>query len=263
MLTLRASSLPDLFDCPARWEAKHVRGLRLPRSGVAQLGTAIHAGTAAYDAHRVAGDDISPDDAADVLVDAIHSPKEDVSWDDDLGKASAEKIGLALHHRYCEEVAPRQNYVGVEVPCERLEITDLGIALTGTTDRIRATEDGLGVSDIKTGATAVGADGCVKTQGHGLQLGVYELLAEASLEHPITAPAQIIGMQTGKTAKAQRVGLGLIHSARAVLVGDEDQPGMLHHAAHILHSGVFHGNPRSMLCSPKFCPAYGGCRYRA
>jgi hypothetical protein len=211
----------------------------------------------------VAGDDITPDDAAGALVDAIYKPKEDVAWDDDLGRQGAEKIGLSLHHRYCEDVAPTQVYVGVEVPCERLEITDLGIALTGTTDRIRHTDEGLGVADIKTGATAVGADGQVKTQGHGLQLGVYELLSQVSLGQPITAAAQIIGMQTGKTAKAQRVATGIIANAREVLVGDEDMPGMLHHAAHILNSGVFHGNPRSMLCSPKFCPAFGGCRYRA
>jgi hypothetical protein len=264
MLTIRASSLSDLFACPARWEAKHVKGLRLPRTGIAQLGTAIHAGTAAFDAHRVAGDDITADDAAGALVDAIHKPESDVTWDEDMGKTDAEKIGLALHHRYCDEISPGQDYIGVELNCERLEITDLGLALTGTTDRVRRAEHGgLGVADIKTGKTAVGADGTVKLAGHGLQLGVYELLAQAVTGLPITEPAQIIGMQTGKTAKAQRIGFGFVGNARDVLLGDEDQPGMLHHAAHILKSGMFYGNPRDMLCNPKYCPAHPTCRWRS
>ena len=38
MTAIRASSLPELFDCPARWEAKHLCGRRLPRSAAAQLG---------------------------------------------------------------------------------------------------------------------------------------------------------------------------------------------------------------------------------
>ena len=36
MITIRASSLPDLFDCPARWEAKYINQMRLPTSGAAQ-----------------------------------------------------------------------------------------------------------------------------------------------------------------------------------------------------------------------------------
>jgi hypothetical protein len=46
---IRASSLPELFDCSARWEAKHILGLRLPSSSNAVLGKAVHAGTALFD----------------------------------------------------------------------------------------------------------------------------------------------------------------------------------------------------------------------
>ena len=263
MITVRASSLSELMDCPHRWEAKHVKGMRLPRSGAAQLGTAVHAGTAAYDASRLAGDMITADDAAGALVDAIHKPQEDVAWDEDLGPAKAEGIGLAIHRKYCATIAPVQDYVGVEVKCERLDITDLDLSLTGTTDRVRRCADGFGVADLKTGKTAVGADGTVKTSGHGLQLGVYELLASAALGQPITAPAQIIGLQTGMTDKAQRVGIGTVDSARDALVGDHENPGILEHAAKLLHGGIFFGNPRSQLCGPKYCPAYPTCRHRA
>ena len=70
----------------------------------------------------------------------------------------------------------------MEATCERLEITDLGLALTGTTDRITTNALGeLGIADIKTGKTAVAADGTVRTAGHAAQIGVYELLAGAAI----------------------------------------------------------------------------------
>lgn len=264
IIPIRASSLAELFDCPARWAAKHIDGKTLPRSAAAQLGTAVHAGTAAFDASRLpGGSPISADDAAGALVDAIQHPEKDVDWDDTQPR-EAERIALALHTRYCADIAPAQRYLGVEVRCERLDLPELGIALTGTTDRVRITPaGGHGISDLKTGGRAVGTDGRAVTQGHGVQLGVYELLAEHAMGLPITEPAQIVGMQTGKTAAAQRVGLGEVPGARAALVGTDEQPGLLEHASRLIHSGAFYGNSRSVLCSARFCPAHPTCRFRA
>ena len=135
IITIRASSLPELFDCAARWEAKQIRKMRMPSSGNSVLGRAIHAGTAAYDSSALLGNPISIDDAAGVVVDAIHNPEEDVDWGEDRPQ-EAESIGIALTDMYCRTIAPTMNYVAVEATCDRLEITDIGIALTGTTDRI-------------------------------------------------------------------------------------------------------------------------------
>jgi RecB family exonuclease len=263
IISIRASSLAELFDCPARWAAKHIDGMRGPRSAAAQLGTAVHAGTAVFDASRLpGGSPVSADDAAGALVDAIYRPDEDVEWDE-TAPAEAERIALALHARYCSTIAPIQVYRGVEVHCEKLELPDLGIALTGTTDRVRETPAGIGIADLKTGGRAVGADGQVVTQGHAVQLGVYELLAENAMGISITAPAQIVGLNTGKTAAAQRVGTGEVFDARAVLVGTDEQPGLLEHASRIIHSGSFYGNSKSVLCSAKYCPAHPACRFKA
>ena len=262
IITIRASSLPELFDCPARFEAKHIRGMRLPGSGAAQLGTAVHAGAAAFDAAALEGNPITPDDAAGAVVDALHRPEAEVAWGDELTPRSAEKVALALHGRYCREIAPHQLYIGVEVTCEKVEITDLGIAFTGTTDRVRVTEDGeIGITDIKTGARAVGSDGKVDVAPHLAQLGVYELLTSQALGAPVTAPAQIVGMQTGKTPTAQRVACDTADT-RLALVGDEERPGLLQMASKMLHAGLFYGNPRSYLCGAKYCPAFSSCRFR-
>jgi PD-(D/E)XK nuclease superfamily len=263
IVTIRASALSDFLDCPARAEAKHLRGLRTPNSGAAQLGTAIHASTALFDKSALDGQGLTVDETAAAAVDAIYKPEYDVVWDDDYQPKDAEKTAVALHSRYCAEIAPTQNYAAVEAKCERLEITDIGLALTGTTDRISKIGDGFGVRDLKTGKTAVRADGHVKTDGHRYQIGVYELLAERASGLPITEPAQIIGMQTGKTERAQRIAVSDgISGARDVLIGEEDSPGVLEMVAKMVHAGTFFGNPRSMLCGEKFCPIHAQCKFR-
>jgi hypothetical protein len=262
LTSIRASSLSELFDCPARWAAKHIDGKRLPSSGASRLGTSVHASTALFDAKRLVGDMIDPDDAIEPLVEAIYRPDEDVVWDDDLTQPVAEKVGIALHRLYCDEIAPQQQYAAVELTCERLDIVDIGISLTGTTDRIRLTEQGYGIADIKTGKSAVGADGKVKTTGHAAQTAVYELLAEQVLGRPIRARPQIIGLQTAKTPRGLRAGIGEIDSTRDLLVGDEECPGLLFHAGKILKSGDFFGNARSTLCSEKYCPIFKTCPWK-
>lgn len=262
IVTIRASALKDLMDCPARFEARHIRGLRVPRSGKAQLGTAVHASTAVYDSSRLAGAGVTVDEAEAAAVDAIYKPEDDVQWDDDMAAKDAESIARALHRRYCTEIAPRQDYAAVEVQCERLEISDLGLALTGTTDRVRKVDGGFGIADLKTGKAAVRADGTVATAGHAMQMGVYELLAENASGLRITEPAQIIGMQTGKTEKAQRVGTAEVHTARELLVGTQDHPGVLEYASKLIHAGLFYGNPSSPLCHERYCPAFSTCQFR-
>lgn len=265
-MTIRASSLAELFDCPARWEAKHVRGLRLPSSPAAVLGHAVHAGTAAFDQARINGDPIGPDDAAAVAADALWEEiaRGDVDMSRDvLTPEDLEHIGRALCRLYCETVSPHYDWAAVEATCDALHIADIGLTLTGTTDRIyRDPVAGYGIADIKTGSRAVDKNGEVKTAGHAAQIGVYELLAEASYGVAITAPAVIIGIRAAKTDAARRAGTGAIENARARLVGTEDGPGLLRYAAAMLSSGSFYGNPRSQLCNRTYCPAWGSCHWR-
>lgn len=262
MITIRASAISEFFDCAARAEAKHLLGKRMPSTGRALLGTAVHASTAVYDRSTIEGAGITPDEAAGAAVDAIRRPNDDILWDDE-SPDDIESIALGLHTLYCGEIAPTQQYAAIEVQCERLEITDLGIALQGTTDRVRIIGDGHGISDLKTGKTAVAADGTVKTQGAAFQLGVYELLAERASGLTITEGAQVIGLQAGKTPKGRRVAVSApVTGARDVLVGEPDSPGVLEMLSRMLTTGVFPGNPRSMMCSSKFCPIYSSCRFR-
>lgn len=261
VITIRASSLGALFDCPARWSAINIDGKRTPSTGKAVLGTAIHASTAVYDQSRIDGSGITIDEAVGAAVDKINSPGEDVDWGDD-NQRDAEKIAISLHTKYCQQIAPTQNYKAVEIECEKLVISDLGIALTGTTDRIRKTSAGLAISDLKTGKSVVGSDGSVKTSGHAMQQGVYELLASHAIGERMSAPAQIIGMNTAKTSNSQRIGIGEIHGAMDALLGGDENEGILQMASKLIRSGMFFGNPRSMLCHQAYCPIYNSCGYR-
>jgi RecB family exonuclease len=269
-LTARASSLADFADCPARWWAKNVDGYTLPSSPAAALGTAIHAGTAAFDAARVNGDaGISIDDAAGAVVDSIRQPNESVDWtsDPDLSPHDAERIGIALHTRYCSEIGTKRRYVHVEADLGKLPIhvpeSNVTVTLTGHTDRVRRDADGrLGVSDLKSGGRIVGADGKVKVSAHGYQLATYQLLTEQNLGQKLDAPAEIIGLNTGKTPAAQRVASGLAEDVQIGLLGTEHEPGLIQAIAAIARTGVAFGNPRSMLCAERWCPIYDRCRFR-
>ena len=58
------------------------------------------------------------------------------------------------------------------------------------------------------------------------------------------------------------IAVGEIDSPRDALIGDAESPGALQHAAAMLKSGMFYGNPRSQLCGAKFCPAHATCVFR-
>ncbi len=264
IFSIRSSSWGDLFDCAFRWEGRNLLGMTQPATGAAQLGTATHAGTREYDQHRVDNDPITTDDAVGVFVDELRNPKQDVErTPNDLSLKDSERIGGTLVRKYCRMIAPRYTYRAVEIRPEPLDVSVGGITirLTGQLDRlrIRASEGGnLGVADIKTGKTAVSPSGEAKTKGHGLQLGVYELLAEYSLGERISLPATIIGLQTtGKT----RAGIGYIKHPRAGLIGSSERPGLIQMAAQMLKSGIFPPNPQSMFCHPRYCPRWNLCPY--
>ena len=261
-MKVRASSLVDLFDCPARWEARNVLEMHLPTSSSALLGIAVHAGTAAYDMSRMSNNRITVDEAAGAVVDVLYDENNDVDWGDGQPKA-VEDTALALHKMYCEEVSPQYEYVGVEVKCDDLVISDLDLTLTGTTDRVFTDVDTgeIGIADIKTGKSIVSPDGTVSIGARALQLGIYELLVESALNKPVTLPAKVIGLQAGKTAKGQRCAVASVSGAKEMLVGDGTKPGVLEYAAHILKSGMFPGNPRSQMCSSKYCPCFSICNF--
>lgn len=262
-LTVRASSWAGLFDCAYRWEGIHLLKLRNVVGLRAALGTAIHAGTAAFDLARLTGDTVTADDAAGVFVDKLRDPENEYDPErDDLSVPEAEKVGLTLLTKYCFEVSPRYNFVAVEMETKPLDI-DCGngviVRLTGTMDRarIRKGDHGVGIADLKSGSAAVQKDAAV-TKGHGPQIGTYELLYEHTTGEPITDDAEIIGLKTKGKAE---IATATIKNAKRAMVGTEDTPGLIEFAAEMFKTGRFYPNPKSLLCSEKYCPRHSTCPF--
>lgn len=263
IVTVRASSWGKLFDCAYAWEGVHLLKIRSPSSPRALLGTAIHAGTAAFDSARVLGEPISAYDASELVVDTLRRPREEVNWrGSDITIDQAESVALKLHTKYCNHWSPRFDFKAVELTTKPLVIDAGGgqfIELTGTLDRARfaAVGNGAGIKDVKTGARAV-SDGKAKTRGHTAQIGTYELLYEHTTGEPITEDAEIIGMQT--TGKLE-IATGTIINAKQIMLGTDEYKGLIEIGAAMFRTGLFPPNPQSFLCSAKYCPRWKTCPY--
>lgn len=262
VFTVRASAWGELFDCAHRFEAKHILGMKKPSGMRALLGTAVHAGTAAYDRARLDGADLSPDEAAGVLVDELHNPAFEVDRSTDkLSIRDAESIALTLLVRYCTDVAPRFHYIDVETQLDPLAIdcgNGLTVRLTGTMDRARVAEaaGGIVIPDIKTGARII-ADGKAVTRGHAAQTGTYQLMYE-NTKNVRTVGAQIIALSTGTQMLTD---VSPAFDARRVMVGEGNRPGLIEHAAAMFRTGLFPPNPSSILCSEKYCARWSSCLF--
>lgn len=264
-IRVRASALSELFDCAARFEARHLSGKgETFTSGPAALGTAIHAGTAAFDQAALEDQPISVEDAVGVTLDALRHPELEVRYDDTLNRVDSLNLGARLTVGYCNEIAPQVVYEAVELACESMTVTfenGVRMELTGTVDRVRRVADRRGISDLKSGRAIV-QRGEVRVDKHIAQLGTYELLevmAKATTGHAMVLPAQVIALPTSGEATPA---LGEVERPSRVLFGDGKRPGLLDVAAHMFKTGAFYGNPKSTLCSPKYCPAYRKCWWR-
>lgn len=261
VIAIRASSWGELMDCAYRWEAKNLLGMRSGASFAAHLGTAIHRSTAAYDQGRIDGAGFTATDTAGVFVDALREDGDVVRTADDMTPVQAERIGLTLHSRYCNEISPRYTFIGVEERFEPLDVhipeEGVTVRLTGQMDRqrVRLGGGGIGINDLKTGARAASKDGTATIKGRGLQLGVYELLAIHIHGVDITEPAEVMGLAT---VPAGHVGVSEIATPRRQILGDGSGPSLMEIAGGFLRRGHFPPNPSSMLCSAKYCPRHRG-----
>ena len=262
--------------------------MRRPSSLRSSLGTAIHAGTAAFDQARLEQNPIRPDDAADVFIDALRNPEDEVDYQgDNITLNDAEIIGLALTVKYCVDIAPKFRFKSVEMKLNPLAV-DCGngvtIRLTGTMDRARTAyyetlpiegsenellipsqaggivvppqAGGIVIPDIKSGARII-EDGQVSLKGKSAQLGAYQLMYEDTAGEP-TIGGQIIALQTTRKAET---GVSRIVDGKRVMWGTNTDKGLIEMAAVMFKSGFFPPNPQSQLCSQKFCARWTTCIY--
>lgn len=263
--TVRGSSWGKFYDCTLSWYYSNIVGLRSPSAGAACMGTAIHAGTALFDNARLNGVPVEVAEAVEEAIAYLHEPNEEVDWQDVSEFKEAELTTIKLVTKYCLEVAPTREYLAVELTCEPLDIeTRYGaIRTTGQIDRIRVTPTGqIGNSDLKSGKRATTMKDGVRvatTIGHHMQLGIYTLMAEASSHTLMTAPAEIIGLQTTSEA---HIATAEMPDVKTALLGTDNQPGMIEMSAKMLKEGLFPPNPKSVTCSKRYCDGWHRCPYK-
>lgn len=261
-ITIRASAWGGLFDCAHRFEWTTLMKRNKPAGLRALLGTAIHASTAVFDKARLDGQPVNADEAADTFVDTLAHPEFEVDLSqDDLAMRDAQRIGLTLHSLYCADIAPGFDFIDVETALDPMVIDcggDVTVTLTGTMDRARAasTDVGIVIPDVKTG-TRVIEHGMASTRGRSAQLGAYQLMFEHT-KQVSTEGAQIIALGTSNKPTAA---VSQIFDARRVMVGTDEQPGLIQYAADMFRSGHFPPNPQSVLCSKRYCARWDNCMF--
>ncbi len=274
-LVIRASSLSTLFDCGERFKQQILLGKRLPSGAPSVIGTAVHRGTAEFDTARVNNLVPSLDAAIAAAADSARNPEHEVNWDD-FRPGEAVDIAAKLTMNYCTDIAPGFTYRKVEMKLDHFDViatNGLRMRFTGTVDRQyteQITNDGdfdhlipaYGTLDFKTGKQVVKADGSVNVAVSAAQLGTYELLElmATTTEHvPHILPAMIVAMPTAGKHKPQ---IKKVNNPRSLLIGNEQHKGLIDIAAEIYKHDLFVGNPKSMLCNPKYCAHYADCHWR-
>jgi hypothetical protein len=144
-----------------------------------------------------------------------------------------------------------------------IDVPEQGIvvSLTGHLDRSRVVRgaERLRIADIKTGARAATKDGRADVKGKGLQLGIYQILAEATLHEPVDPIGEIIGLATSASGA---IGVSEIAGPKTQILGHGiASPSLIEIAANMLKTGFFPPNPRSMTCGAKYCPRFPVCVY--
>lgn len=257
--TIRCSSLPTYADCARRMVGRSFdwlvqdAGFKLREIGAnigSATGTATHAAAAYMLQEKIDNGGLgNVTEMEQIGVQSLEeSIKYGVAWDAttpnlDIGT----KQVIRQSRVYRGQVAPKLTPINVEV---RLEAsTPSGNVLSGQTDNISEAV-GTALHDLKTG---------VKARANMLQYGLYALL-RAAHRLPTDAIVEDYIKRVGyhkEQPDAQRIEYPVDEAKRTasfVLKRLEDDLGEFQQTGNPL---VFMANPASMLCSEKWCSAWG------
>lgn len=275
---IRPSYLPSWPDCPRRTAARLWRDvietagyeLRQPGASVgAHVGTGVHEG-ANYTLStklETGGDIGAESEATDRAVHAFETrlEEEGTTWDQATpNKSTGQKQVERMTKKYRSTLAPQVQPVLVE---QRLE-ADLGDGwyITGQADLLAmetpyGSPDYLRLRDLKTG-TSKRANGLqyasyqmiLRAHDYAVKEAVEDFLKRVPLKQPqpdpepVTIPAGPLEQEAMEVVDDMKRSLGEFIRR----VSDGDKPP----------EGAFRANPQSMLCSDKYCPAWGSkfCR---
>lgn len=269
---IRASSLPGYTDCARRWAAQtlmseiNTLGFNLTKNMAksvgASVGTATHGGAAYIMTEKMNSGQLGNQTEAEqrALDDFTTATQEGVLWDDATPNLNnAQKQVVRMVKTFRNSSAADLQPVAVE---RRLEAR-LGddFMLSGQSDLQLLNPEG--IDDLKTGRFP---------RQHYAQIGSYSLLARTAYPDVKVSQLRVNFIQRVAIDKpqpepvievydqptAEQAAVNTITKIKSDVkefrrrIEEEDAPP--EHA--------FLANPASMLCSPKWCPAFGSsfCR---
>ena len=256
MITVRASSLPKWADCPRRSAAnifnKELRELGYDFrshgkfvSGI--LGTAVHAGASHTLKNKMVEKDTPLNEAIEISIETYKKKSVDgIDYDDITNtRNTAEKQITNISTVFHTQIAPSLHPLAVEQEM-KAKLSDTMI-VSGHADDIE--EDS--VHDTKTGASG---------QTYQAQGGCYSLSAKAN---QIAVPKEFVVDHIPRTslrkpqpdAVQYRYDIGLCEQEAKSVLNEIKRTWMLFDEHH--DPAVFMANLSSMLCSPKYCAAFG------
>ncbi len=263
--TIRPSSLPDFNDCDRRGAARSFRHLvegagyqlrhRTLHIGAA-VGRAAHAGAAKTLQTKIDTGSLGnlPDAQEVAIVEfGANLEEEEVVWDDLTdGKNVGEKQLHRMVAAYQTGVAPNIDPVTVE---ERLEANlQHGFVLSGQKDVLVRQPDG--IRDLKTGRLQ---------RVNAAQYGAYAMI-DAAHKRPIHSLIEDFVARTA-LSKPQKEAVSIEFNVEAAMWLAYDALQNIKRQVMLFEKrleegrqppeSAFRANPQSMLCSDKFCPAWG------
>ena len=266
---IRASALSSYPDCNRRGAARLFRreieaaGYRLrhtPRGIGAAIGTAVHKAAQVLLGEKATSGVLPPASVGtDAALDELHAQLSsgEVAYDASftLNRAEATRQTIGMARIYRSVVAPKVEPILVE---ERLEAEIApGIVLSGQADVV-AREPGA-VRDLKTGvrrptsvAPQLGAYSLL-SRSHGLDITralidfIQRVRPSRPQPDPLSTSLEVAQAETAATNILRHIEGDLAtfrhgDPVRRILPGDP---------------WSFQANPASVLCSPKYCAAFG------
>lgn len=264
---IRCSALTAYPDCNRRgaarlfWREISSMGFRLrspPRGIGAAIGSAVHRAAEVILKEKAETGSLPPstvaaDCAAETLAESV---REGVDFDrTTANRVEGEVTAVGMARAYHRVIAPTVDAILIE---ERLEAEVApGLILSGTPDLVA--REPHRIRDLKTSSRPGGS--------HAPQIGGYSLLARShGLDIAEAAVDSIKRVSIGKpqpdpvskpvaVAQAETAASNILRH----IAGDLETFRNGDPARHILPGDpwAFQANPASILCSPKFCAAFG------
>lgn len=266
MQTLRPSSIGSYISCQWQWYNVFILGKHSIPSARATLGTAVHksAEVTWLDAIEHHKKDLNLTRATDAAIEEYQEclKKDEPQFSDGDTKESLEKLVVEGTKSFILDIAPK-----VEIPeaVEKRYTVEINNPIF---DKISGSLDYVGkdsIHDIKTTKRKP------TLSNYSLQQGTYALLREANGENveSIKIQAVVFNKKDTKGLILDMVedntnpfeGLEKIKNQSKYIVNHILEKSKLYYQDTIKPELLFTGNPKSNLCSPKYCNFYNECKF--